>query len=512
MARVLGRIRLSRLTDESTSLARQRELITDWAKNNGHEVVAWAEDSDVSGSVSPFDAPELGQYLSEDGREGWDILVAWKLDRLARNSINLSKLFIWIQENDKQLVCVSEHIDLSDWSGQMLANIIAGLAQGELEAITERAIAGKKQLRKTGRFQGGVAPYGYRAVDKPGGGKELIKDPEQQKILQWIYEQALKNRPIAHIVADLTDAGVPTTRQQAGRGTVGWHPSTINTLLTSKVYLGWTMHDGKPVLDDHGEPIMRCEPSISVEDYNRIAELRASRRTRVATKAKISPLSGVIVCWECGEHMHYNRYKGVESTFKYICRRHDRNIYVSALEAHAALEEMFLDDVAELPILEKRISTIGTTEESLEQARAAYAEITEFLPTAPDKATRASLFEQLTNLGKKIKDLESAVHAQDGVQWVDTGETYGERWEQLDTEGRRLLLTSAGIKFRARQIKPGNRWHRPIQEHEIILPPELQLLPKTKPVDLSTAHKREQGEFMAGLSEEQRQQIESARE
>lgn len=492
-------------------MARQRELITRWAADNGHEVVAWAEDSDVSGSVSPFDAPELGKFLDDDGSRGWDILVAWKLDRLARNSINLSKLFIWIQEHDKQLVCVSEHIDLSEWSGQMLANIIAGLAQGELEAITERAIAGKKQLRKTGRFQGGVVPYGYQTVDKPGGGKELIKDPEQQEVLQWIYKQALDNRPVAHIVKDLTAAGIPTTRQQSGRDVQGWHPSTINTLLTSKVYLGWTMHDGKPVLDENGEPVMRCEPSISIEDYNRIAELRAARTYRAAKKAEVSPLKGVIVCWECGENMHYNRYGGAESTFKYICRRHDKTIYVSALEAYAALEEMFLDDVAELPILEKRLSTIGTTEESLEQARAAYAEITEFLPTAPDKATRASLFEQLTNLGNKIKDLESAVHTQDGVEWIDTGETYGQRWEQLDTEGRRLLLTSAGIKFRARQIKPGNRWHRPIQEHELLLPPELNLVAGAKPVDVDSAIKAEQAAYLAGLSEQHRAQIESAR-
>ena len=493
-------------------MERQRELITNWAKDNGHEVVAWAEDGDVSGSVSPFDAPELGQYLSEDGREGWDILVAWKLDRLARNSINLSKLFIWIQENDKQLVCVSEHIDLSDWSGQMLANIIAGLAQGELEAITERALAGKRQLRKTGRFQGGVTPYGYRAVDREGGGKELIKDPEQQKVLQWIYEQALLNRPLSHIAQDLENQGVPTTRQQAGRNTRGWHYSTIDTLLTSKVYLGWTMHEGKPVLDDHGEPIMRCEPSISVEDYNRIAELRESRKFRNVKPAQISPLHGVIVCWECGENMHYNRYHGVEKTFKYLCRRHDKVKYLSAYIAEQALEDMFLAEVAHLPILKKRVGTIGTTEESLAQAREAYAEITAFLPTAPDKDTRASLFEQLTNLGKKIKDLESAVHAQDGVQWVDTGETYGERWEQLDTEGRRLLLTSAGIKFRARQLKAGSRSKPAIQQHELVLPTELKLVAGAQPVDVGEALREQQAEFMAGLSEEHRKQIESARE
>ena len=60
MARVLGRIRLSRLTDESTSAERQRELIEQWSAMHDHEVVGWAEDLDVSGSVDPFDTRALG--------------------------------------------------------------------------------------------------------------------------------------------------------------------------------------------------------------------------------------------------------------------------------------------------------------------------------------------------------------------------------------------------------------------------------------------------------------------
>ena len=108
--RVLGRIRLSRSREESTSVQRQRELIQSWADNNGHEVVAWAEDVDVSGSVSPFEAPELGPYLTDKHKGEWDILVAWKLDRLARNAISMNYLFGWIQDNGKQLVLSLIHI------------------------------------------------------------------------------------------------------------------------------------------------------------------------------------------------------------------------------------------------------------------------------------------------------------------------------------------------------------------------------------------------------------------
>lgn len=119
---ILGRVRLSRQSEESTSIQRQKELIEKYAQDNGHTIVGWAEDIDVSGSVSPFDAPGLGEWLRPPKQDQWDILVAWKLDRLARSSINIHKLFEWIQNNDKSLVSTSENIDLSNWVGRLVVS------------------------------------------------------------------------------------------------------------------------------------------------------------------------------------------------------------------------------------------------------------------------------------------------------------------------------------------------------------------------------------------------------
>ena len=109
--RVLGRLRLSRSTEESTSIERQREVIAQWANANGHTVVGWAQDIDVSGSVDPFDTPALGPWLNDRAPE-FDIVACWKLDRLGRNAIQLSKLFVWDQAHDKIIVSCSESIDL----------------------------------------------------------------------------------------------------------------------------------------------------------------------------------------------------------------------------------------------------------------------------------------------------------------------------------------------------------------------------------------------------------------
>ena len=197
----------------------------------------------------------------------------------------------WIRDNDKELVCISENLDLSNWVGRMIANVIAGVAEGELETLTERVTAGKRAVRKAGRSQGRVAPSGYKSAQREGGGRELVKDPKQQQVLQWIFQQTLLNRPMPHIARDLNNGEVASIRKEfKGKKTQGWHATTNQSILNNKVYLGWTIYQGKPVLDDNGEPVKRCEPSITVEDYNRIQEMWSARTPRTQAPAKISPL------------------------------------------------------------------------------------------------------------------------------------------------------------------------------------------------------------------------------
>ncbi|WP_269757228.1 recombinase family protein [Streptomyces sp. CNZ748] len=70
MARVLGVVRLSRVSDETTSPERQRRSIQRWADQEGHVVVGWVEDIDVSGGVEPWKRPEFGKWLpSTIGKE-----------------------------------------------------------------------------------------------------------------------------------------------------------------------------------------------------------------------------------------------------------------------------------------------------------------------------------------------------------------------------------------------------------------------------------------------------------
>ena len=86
--RALGAVRLSRMTDESTSLERQTEAIEHTVQARGDTLIHITSDPDVSGAVSPFSRAGLGPWLNGRSDE-WDCLVIHKLDsradRLARS-------------------------------------------------------------------------------------------------------------------------------------------------------------------------------------------------------------------------------------------------------------------------------------------------------------------------------------------------------------------------------------------------------------------------------------------
>ncbi|GAA2527783.1 recombinase family protein [Pilimelia columellifera] len=96
--RSLAVTRLSRDTDVSSSIERQRADIVRWAAAFDHEVVAWAEDVDVSGGVSPFDRPELAPFLDEDGADSWDIVTCTRIDRLSRRVYHVVDVLRWCEE------------------------------------------------------------------------------------------------------------------------------------------------------------------------------------------------------------------------------------------------------------------------------------------------------------------------------------------------------------------------------------------------------------------------------
>lgn len=472
--RVLGRVRLSRSTEESTSVARQRELIQNWARDNGHEVVAWAEDVDVSGSVSPFEAPALGPYLREPGIHEWDIMCAWKLDRLARNAINMHKLFGWIQDNDKQLVCVSDNIDLSTWVGRLVASVIAGVAEGELEAIRERQLASKRKLREIGRWDGGRIPYGWRKLPLDHGGFTLEHDPKTFPVLRRIIDSFIAGDTGGKIATDLTEDSITTPLNHLRSKEGGsWNGQTVLRILGSHTLLGWTTHDGVPVLGDDGTPIIKCPPAVTGDEWELIQERLHSRQWRRKKPVSEAMLSGIVFCYDCGAQL-YTASRAKESLSLYYCSKKCGAISSNMKQLHSLVDDFVHDELEPHEVQVKKTISASDNRTELEQLTTAYTEVSGLIASTASALGRERLYQQLETLDKRIAELEKSHSPEPTVKWETTGETYGQRWANSDSNGKRAMLLQAGITIKTKQISRGNTHQKGIMVTEFLVPDDLR--------------------------------------
>ena len=98
------------------------------------------------------DRRELKRAL-EHARDG-DVLIVWRLDRLARSMVHLIRIMTDLRERGIQFRSLTETIDTTTPSGMLVFHIFASLAEFERALIRERARAGMEAARARGRIGG----------------------------------------------------------------------------------------------------------------------------------------------------------------------------------------------------------------------------------------------------------------------------------------------------------------------------------------------------------------------
>lgn len=450
--RVLGRIRLSRSTEESTSKERQQETIEQWSQMNGHTIVGWAEDMDVSRSVDPFQTPDLGEWLTNPEKiEQWDIVATWKLDRLATGSIYLNKMMHWCSEYDKVIVSVTENFDLSTWVGRMIANVIAGVAEGELEAIRERTKASRKKLLESGRWTGGPVPYWLIPEKLPEGGWVLSLNTETAPILRRVIDEVLDGSAVHTAAERLNDKGVPSP------GGKSWTSQTLWRILQHKYLKGHSTDRGKTVRDSSGVPISNCQALLSPAEWDRLqATLSEMKLPETSNRTKsTSPLLGVVVCFICERPLYYRSYtrnygKGLYRS--YYCSTH-RTPGIDADMLEAFVEESLLAEVGHENVRERFYVPAENHQLELDEAVRAVEELTSLLGTIKSATMRSSITAQLTALDSRITALEQLPSSEARWEYRELGRTYEDDWKSNDdVQFRRHLLLKSGITVAATKL------------------------------------------------------------
>lgn len=450
MEQVLGAVRLSRLTEESTSPARQRERIEWWTGGQDAELVHVCEDLDVSGAVDPFERASLGQWLSDQPPQEWDTLVAWKLDRISRSSMDTERLLRWCLDRDKRIVAVDDGIDTSTQMGQVWVKLASIFAEVERNAIKERTAKGKAKLRETGRWSGEAVHYGFKVEDR-GSGWYLIHDEPAVAVIRDVVRRIMDGASVGAVAEYLTEQGVKTPRDRQrelrGKPVQGkpWNPQTLSKLLASRTLLGYTTYKGEP-----DPEVLKAEPILTTREFQDLQKVLDKRRFKHRTHRtqKTSPLLGVAFCAECLSQMYQRSQtiNGKPYRYYYCGNKHGQSVRADELEQ--ILEDELRNQIGDVEIYED-VYVPGTgAAEDLEAAVFALDELTDAMGRASSRTARERLSERISALDKRIADLEALPHEPARTERRPTGQTYGEALEGYDLEQRRTLLQRLGVSVR----------------------------------------------------------------
>ncbi|GAA2334452.1 recombinase family protein [Streptomyces cuspidosporus] len=495
-------IRLSVLTDETTSPERQREADDRAARElgitfDGRE----AEDLDVSASkTSPFERPQLGEWLRRPTE--FDALVWWRFDRAIRSMQDMYELAKWAREHRKLLVFAEgigggstmtfDFRNPMDPIAEMMMVLFAFAAQVEAMSIRDRVTGAQAAIRRMPlRWRGSRPPYGYMPAPLEGGGWTLVPDPDAVKVIERIIKGLLdvKKSPTA-IAIELNEEGIPSPRDywslKKGRSTGGkstgarrtrrqetrerflWSGNVITGMLTSVALIGWKTHKGNPVRDEAGRPVLATEtPILTRPEFDVIGAKLAARSFSNGTRQDTdSWLLHILLCAGCGGAMYLSKQGTRPASFKCGARQRQQTCKepttIKREWAEAYVEREFLLRAGRFQIIEV-IETPGYDPgPELEATRAEFKLHQEQEGRQKSKAGKEEWQRRADALDARMAELEDTPKVEPSRVEVPTGRVYADEWGPLVTASeeerqhinhveRRHMLMNAGVRVTVRK-------------------------------------------------------------
>ncbi len=209
MKRAAGYIRVSteEQSREGISLEMQAAKIRAYAELNDLNLIDIVQDAGIS-AKSIKGRPGIQAILGMVKARKIDAIIVYKLDRLARNTIECLEMAKDMDKAGCALHSISEKLDTQSALGRFFFTLTASLAEMERNLIAERTAAALQQKRANGFKTGGSCPYGY-TVDEHG---RLIPNPKEQRANGRIHKSRSKGYSYQKIADALTKEGIFTRK------------------------------------------------------------------------------------------------------------------------------------------------------------------------------------------------------------------------------------------------------------------------------------------------------------
>lgn len=300
-----------------------------------YELAGIYADEGISGT-STKRREEFNRMIADCEAGLIDMVITKSISRFARNTQDCLMYSRRLKDLGIGIRFEKENINTMDSTGELLFTILSSLAQDESRSISENCQWGIRSLFKRGihhlntnRF------YGY---DSDENGK-LVINPEQAKVVKWIYESFMEGINPDVIVKILNEKEIPTCV-----GKSKWTCNQIKSILRNEKHMGdavlqktytpdYLTH--KSVKNEGQLPqyyIKEDHPPIVSQQLWEAVQLELDRREAFMKKHFLksmgqytdeNPLSHRIICGICGHTFSRRTITRLEGRIKvWQCGQH----------------------------------------------------------------------------------------------------------------------------------------------------------------------------------------------
>lgn len=465
-------VRLSVSAQTSVSIERQIDAARQYATARGWSIVAepFVDDGVSASKNAPEKRPGWKALLEYP--EPYDAVVIWKIDRLARSTLDFLNANRTLQERGAGVVAVNDPIDMTSAQGRAFATVLAVFAELESAIISERVAASRTHMLRSGRVVGGTVPYGWQSVPNPDGpGRVLRRDPDRIEWVRGMVERCQRGDTLYMITQWLDREGAPLpSRSQSGRTSGAWRYITVERLLRNPVLAGMTPFNPGNKDKERGTEVLRDERGLPVVDPEfalmpleawramvKTLDERDSPQSRPrALKTETSPLfSGLIYC---ADDRHDEPQRMWRSTTQgregYSCPKCSQTI--SNFEDE--LIQHFLEMKGDWVRWSKVVEVYEGGADDLPEIEHRLQELDQMIREAPTRGERSRLRDEQDAL----LDLRDQKRQEPGAvveRWSESDHYFSELWAAAGDEviERRAVLEDALERVLVRRGRPGRR-------------------------------------------------------
>lgn len=420
---------------EGETLARHKAMLEALAAKHGVSMNQITIYKEVVSGDSIDERPEMQRLLADVFAKKYKAVLVVEIERLARgNTKDQGEVADAFTFSGTHIITPAKIYDPENEFDQEYFEFGLFMSRREYKTIKRRLEAGKLQSVKEGNYILPTAPYGFKIVKKSRKERTLEEIPEESRIVKMIFDWYTEDRkPTTWIANELTDMGIRTKKNRER-----WSRSTIKDILFNAHYIGkvsWgcqeTIRTKDPVtgkvvkkrkLTDGNVQLYegKHDGFISEEQFYKVRTIYGSNAPAKVNTELTNPLSGLLVCCDCGRAIRFHDYKDSRSPryfhpFRLQCKKKSMpaaavlDSVVDGLGAYIQDFEIKLETHTEETRLNQHRASIEALEAELRKQKARKDRLLDSWESGDDLYTKDEFVERKQKYTVAIEELTEKI-------------------------------------------------------------------------------------------------------